>query len=118
MPEDRSLDEFVPDGDANDGGDEPAVDGDSGTDAVDAGGDPTPDSGAGADAEPDAATEPDDDAEPDDAEAPAVAADAVEPAEPAYDVSPDGAACAACGETVTRRWRDDGAYVCPDCKDW
>ncbi|MXR52008.1 hypothetical protein GRX03_10405 [Halovenus sp. WSH3] len=33
-------------------------------------------------------------------------------------VSPGGASCEDCGETVTRRWRDDGAYVCGDCKEW
>jgi len=44
--------------------------------------------------------------------------DAVDPAEPTYDRSPDGAPCAACGERVTRRWRDDGDYVCDDCKEW
>jgi len=26
--------------------------------------------------------------------------------------------CAACDETVDRRWRDDPGLVCPDCKEW
>jgi hypothetical protein len=44
--------------------------------------------------------------------------DAVDPVDPTYDYSPDGASCGACGERVTRRWRDDGGYVCADCKEW
>lgn len=51
-----------------------------------------------------------------------------------YTSSPDGAPCAACGETVEKRWRageggvsadgesggvdDPDALVCPDCKAW
>lgn len=51
-----------------------------------------------------------------------------------YTSSPDGAPCAACGETVEKRWRageggvsadgdggsvdDPDALVCPDCKEW
>lgn len=46
------------------------------------------------------------------------AVDAADPADPTYDYSPAGAACDACGESVTRRWRDDGDYVCDDCKEW
>ena len=42
----------------------------------------------------------------------------VEPAEPTRSWSPDGAACAACGGTTETRWRRDGTYVCPDCKEW
>ena len=30
----------------------------------------------------------------------------------------DGADCEACGATVGRRWRDDGALVCGSCKEW
>jgi formylmethanofuran dehydrogenase subunit E len=44
-----------------------------------------------------------------------------DPATPTMRWSPDGAACAACGETVTRRWRASAAdddYVCADCKEW
>ena len=32
--------------------------------------------------------------------------------------TPDGAPCATCGETVERRWRQDGALVCAECKTW
>lgn len=30
----------------------------------------------------------------------------------------DGRACAACGESAPRLWRDGDALVCPDCKVW
>lgn len=32
--------------------------------------------------------------------------------------TPEGAACESCGASVRRRWRDDGALVCADCKAW
>lgn len=52
-----------------------------------------------------------------------------------YSSSPEGAPCAACGETVEKRWRageggvspdetgdggvdDPDALICPDCKKW
>lgn len=38
--------------------------------------------------------------------------------ETTYAWVPDGAACAACGERVERRYRDDGQLVCPSCKEW
>ncbi|MDZ7745315.1 MAG: hypothetical protein U5K28_01835 [Halobacteriales archaeon] len=31
---------------------------------------------------------------------------------------PDGALCESCSASVTRRWHDDGHFVCADCKDW
>jgi len=44
------------------------------------------------------------------------------PADPARATmhwSSDGAPCATCGATVTRRWRSDAdAFVCADCKEW
>ncbi|OYR38049.1 hypothetical protein DJ82_14030 [Halorubrum sp. Ib24] len=30
----------------------------------------------------------------------------------------DGGACDRCGESVARRWLDDGALVCTACKEW
>ena len=27
-------------------------------------------------------------------------------------------ACSRCGRESERVWRDDGAFVCPDCKEW
>jgi len=41
-----------------------------------------------------------------------------EPAAATYRWDPEGRACADCGATVERRWRDDGAFVCADCKEW
>jgi hypothetical protein len=48
----------------------------------------------------------------------AVDTDAVTPATPTYRFTPDGAACDACGDTVEKRWHDDGRFVCADCKEW
>jgi hypothetical protein len=42
----------------------------------------------------------------------------VTPTVSVYEFSPDGAPCAACGDEVVRRWRDDGVLVCQDCKRW
>lgn len=42
----------------------------------------------------------------------------VEAAASTYAWSGDGGVCGACEETVDRRWRQDGALVCPDCKEW
>lgn len=53
-----------------------------------------------------------------DSDTDATRSDAVDPAEPTYAWSPDGGTCAACGETAETRWRHEGAYVCPDCKEW
>jgi len=44
--------------------------------------------------------------------------DAVAPAAPTYRWDPEGGVCERCGETARLRWRDDGAFVCPDCKEW
>ena len=41
-----------------------------------------------------------------------------EPANVTYRWQPNGATCADCGTTTERGWRDDGAFVCPDCKSW
>jgi hypothetical protein len=51
-------------------------------------------------------------------EDPPLAPAAVDPARSTYDWSPDGADCAACGETVEARWRDEPGLVCADCKEW
>jgi hypothetical protein len=44
--------------------------------------------------------------------------DGVEPTIGTYRWTPDGAACASCGTSVERRWRDGDAFVCADCKEW
>jgi len=46
------------------------------------------------------------------------AADGVDPATTTYAWSGDGAACAACGTVVERRWQQDGSLVCSACKEW
>lgn len=95
---DRSLDEFRSDDDG------PGSDGATG-------------SADGSGTDGDAASVTDEQAEvesvPD-----ATADDGADPAEPTYAWSPDGAACAVCGDATGTRWRQDGAYVCPDCKEW
>jgi len=41
-----------------------------------------------------------------------------DPTHSTYGWTPGGAECADCGATVRRRWRDDGRFVCADCKAW
>lgn len=43
---------------------------------------------------------------------------AVTPAVPTATWTTDGTACDRCGEPVARRWFDDDAFVCADCKEW
>jgi hypothetical protein len=95
MPEDRSLDEFAAD---------------------------ATDDGERADAEQDDA-EPDDDADAAadaDTGAPATNADppTATPVVPTATWTTDAAACDRCGEPVSRRWFDEDALVCADCKEW
>ncbi len=45
-------------------------------------------------------------------------ADDVTPTVTTYGWTPRNATCDACGESAKRRWRDDGAMVCRDCKEW
>ena len=42
----------------------------------------------------------------------------VEPARATYEWTPDGATCASCDGTATRRWRLGDDLVCPNCKTW
>ncbi len=42
----------------------------------------------------------------------------VTPAVSTFEWTPDGAACARCGETAARRWRNDEELVCSACKTW
>jgi hypothetical protein len=59
----------------------------------------------------------DDDADAADVES--ADADAVaDPTVPTMRWSADGAPCDACGTVVSRRWRQDDAFVCADCKAW
>jgi len=97
MGEDASLDDFLGGESSGQSEAEPADE----TDPTDAG-------------EPTAAVESEtgtaDDAEPD--------ADDIEPAATTYAWSDEGTTCDGCGETVERRWQQDGALVCIECKDW
>ena len=94
MSKDRPLTEFT---DAErDSGDSES---DSGDSVIPTGDDePTTDDESTADDEP-TATEAD-------------------PATVTYRWQPDDAACARCGTTTERQWRDDDGFVCADCKAW
>jgi hypothetical protein len=119
MARDRSLDEFL--GGASGGDDGSNSDGDEpgeGAEDADEADDPSPgETGADGGA-------PDGDAEGNDEDATdeEVAALAPRTEPPAIEVTMafavGGAACAACGETVRRRWQGEAGLVCPDCKEW
>jgi hypothetical protein len=107
--EDRSLDDFLGDDPDDSEGtvadeslkrsDERAGDDEPGDERAESGGTET------------------DDAETDE-ESARVDPSTVEPAESTYAWSRDGGACAACGESVDRRWHADSGLVCVDCKEW
>ena len=99
MPEDRSLDEFAAGPSGSD--DDEAGDAESGGTAGDeqSGGAADAESGGASDAESGGATDAD-------------------PAVPTATWAADPAACERCGERVSRRWLDDDALVCGDCKAW
>jgi len=104
MGEDASLDDFLDGGEESEGSESTAAtgDGDAAGDAV---------SGAETDA--------DEHNDADGARDPEAADDeTVVPAVTTYAWSPDGAACADCGEVVERRWEQDGQLVCGACKAW
>lgn len=101
MGEDASLDDFLTASESEESDDEPSESTGDGETAPE-------------EAEPaDTAAE----AEPDDG---ATAADDSEPAPATTTYAWDGAGatCAACGESVERRWQQDGELVCATCKDW
>ncbi len=54
----------------------------------------------------------------DPAEGTATGSSPVELATSTYAWTGNGAACGACGESVARRWQDEDALVCADCKEW
>lgn len=93
---DTSLDDFA-------GGSEASEEAPSGTDA-ESGTPEVAESAASDAARPEATTES--------------SGNETEPAVSTYDFTPGGAPCAACGESVEKRWRDDAGLVCPDCKTW
>ncbi|MFC4358327.1 hypothetical protein ACFO0N_10255 [Halobium salinum] len=114
MSGDRSLDEFATgaetaESEARDEGEADVEEG--GTDA-DAAADPVSEAGESDEAD---VADGEEDAE---AKTEHLDADAVDPATPTMRHDPAGVACGACGETVERRWEEDDAFVCADCKAW
>ncbi|MGM0592706.1 MAG: DUF7573 domain-containing protein [Halobacteriota archaeon] len=101
MEDNRSLDEFLGGGNAGAEADDDATDRDA-RNAVDGNAAKAQDCSESSNV---AVDEPTD-------------TDAVDPAVSTYRWSPDGVACAECGEQVTKRWHDDGRYVCANCKEW
>lgn len=116
---DTSLDEFIGEDDADSDGDDGSED-----DPAETVGSVEGDGVAGADNDAVAEEGTDNDAvaeEPaggDELEEGAAAAADVQPAVSTTEWTPDGATCAECDVVVERRWRDGGALVCADCKDW
>jgi hypothetical protein len=96
VPDDATLDEFLPDADErrDETGERSGGDGGGGDE----------DRGHGVDAEASDGV---------DAEAAGP-----EPAVSTHRFHPDGRACADCGGTATRLWRDGDGLVCADCKQW
>lgn len=110
MSEDRSLDDFV-DAAGNDdtaGYDDAASNDD--TADTDEDGDPVADAsvGEGEDAEPDTDADTEFDAPTTEAMS----------AESTSTWASDGDDCDRCGRRVERRWRENDAFVCGDCKEW
>lgn len=106
MPEDASLDDFLESADEEDDDEE---DTDEAEQAV------------AAEPEADSTSEPSAQAERDhDDEAPTTDDDdaSVTPATTTYAWSDEGTTCDECGEPAERRWQQDGALVCPECKVW
>ena len=132
--DDASLDDFLGDGEDDDtgatpDGDEPT--GESEAHADDATGEATPDDDPAADTtdgtddtgDGDASdttdgTEEDEEPGADASDGAAVDPEGVEPADSTYGWSSEPVACAACGDAVRRRWRDEPGLVCRDCKEW
>jgi len=117
MERDRSLEEFLG-GESDDG--DGRDDADGSDDAEDGGEVDRTGDGAETDLAGDDSEVAADDATERETEADATTLDpdAVEPATVTYQWTPAGASCDRCGARVERRWRDDGAYVCEDCKEW
>ena len=113
---DTSLDEFVGGDDAASGRGEPgeADPGDGGASeqpTLDTDAD-VQEAAAPAEAAGDSAVPDDADAGPHDVDAPP------DQTVPTFAWSADAAACARCGETAARRWREAADLVCSTCKTW
>lgn len=121
---DASLDEFFTDSaeeseaDTEDEADESDRETETGDETeprgVDHGPEPEPESES--DPETEAGIEDGNESE-NETEGPPPVADA-EPARSTYAWSPDGAACAACGEQAEERWESESGPVCVACKEW
>lgn len=108
MVEDRSLDEFAGSDSAPDDDDSTPDDDDSADGAEES---------TGSTGETDATDSASTDAEQPAAD-PAPSSDDVEPATTTSAWDSDGVECERCDERTERRWIDDGALVCADCKAW
>ncbi|MFB6300372.1 MAG: hypothetical protein ABEH65_08945 [Halobacteriales archaeon] len=120
MTENRSLTDFLGDGDGDD--DEQADRGESATERTKAVCDVT--GGEGDDMPVDTITDESGPTSEDGTEATetgtAVPIDhaTVSPASATYTWDPSGSPCARCGQTAEARWRDGEELVCGDCKEW
>ena len=129
-PDDDQADDDRPAESTTDTAVDPAPAGDGADDGVDAeadavtasAGDADPDPDVGDSDEADGSDGDDGSAGPvDDADGPAdpvVDGEPVDRPASTYRWSPDGAACATCGESVEERWRDGDDLVCAGCKEW
>lgn len=112
---DASLDEFLTDTDERNEGSGDEVESGSETEPDAEDGSPSgTDEGAETEREAETAREADTDPGP---EGPPTVED-VEPARSTFAWSPDGVACAECGQQVAERWESDAGLVCTECKSW
>ncbi|MFC7027243.1 hypothetical protein ACFQJ5_05955 [Halomicroarcula sp. GCM10025324] len=117
MVEDASLDDFLGSGD--DDADEERDTGSTDADGseTERGDDPATDAGT-AETEAGASDEEADSTDGDDGETAPEDGRDVAPATTTYAWSDEGTTCEECGAPAERRWQQDGALVCPDCKVW
>lgn len=111
MARNRSLDEFVPE----EGGEETASPGNGGQSATDSAGREAAD---GDRADADSEMKSTDVERSFNDENDGTADESVDPLTVTYEWAPSGAPCADCGTVVERRWVDEGARLCVDCKSW
>lgn len=112
---DASLDEFLagsdeePEGEADLAGEEQSgSEPEPGTEVEAESGEPDPGTGSDGDAGASPGTEAEGSPSVED----------VDPARSTFAWSPDGGACAGCGERVEERWESDVGLVCSECKEW
>jgi hypothetical protein len=115
MAEDASLDDFLGSGDDEDEQDTGPADPEASAGAADEAATADAD---GTTRETDAEGAITDGADDDGDEAAPQDEPSVTPATTTYAWSDEGTTCEACGEPTERRWHQDGALVCPACKEW